>query len=71
MTKIRVFAAYAGSSVGKTFCVNAEVEAGFHNTDCGRKLFFKSFDDLKSHWNDKHNCTSFQEMSYTVNLLPA
>ena len=70
MTKIRVFAAYSGSSVGKTFCVNAEVEAGFHNTDCGRKKFFKTFDDLKDYWNSMHSCTSFQEMGYTVSLLP-
>lgn len=68
MTKVKVFAAYAGSSVASTFCVSENVEAGFHNTDCGRKLFFNSFDDLKNYWNKKHSSTSFLEMSYTASL---
>ena len=69
MIAIKVFAAYTGSSVARTFCVSAEVEPGFHNTDCGRKLFFKSFEDLKNYWNENHCSTSFMKMSYTVSIL--
>ena len=67
--KTKVFSAYTGSSVGKTFCVNPYIESGYHNTDCGRKMFFNSFDDLKNYWNKKHSSTSFQEMSYDINLI--
>ena len=65
----KVFGAYTGSSIGKTFCVSADIEPGFHDTDCGRKLFFKTLDDLKDYWNEKYSSTSFLEMSYSAVIL--
>jgi hypothetical protein len=69
MTTTKVFLAYTGSSVGKSFCVSADVAEGFHRTDCGRLRFFKSFEDLKNYWDGLYCSTSFQEMSYTANLV--
>jgi len=69
MNTTKVFMAYTGSSVGKLFCINVDIAEGFYSTDCGRVRFFKSFEDLKKYWNGLYASTSFQEMTYSVNLI--